>query len=106
MTNHPSRSTERVTITNLNGEHERVTLPAPHYESRACGQSNGGTGVWITALYAGPRTGRKFVRSHSMWDRGDGCTVGTTYREIDESQYLAYCERVGCDPEHVDSVEV
>lgn len=104
MTNHPNRSTERVTITNLAGDCERVTLPQPHFSESArnsSGYNNTGTGTWITALYAGPRTGRKFIRTHSIWDRGDGATVGTTYRELAEPAYLAACERVGCEPEHV-----
>lgn len=104
MTNHPNRSTERVTITNLAGENERVTLPQPHFSDAATnssGYNNAGTGVWITALYAGPRTGRKFIRTNSIWDRGDGCNVGTTYRELDESEYLGACKRVGCEPESV-----
>lgn len=97
MANHPQRSGERVTIINLNGESERVTLPAPFWEGSVTGPAHS-TGVWITALYLGPRTGRMFRRSHSIWDRGDGATVGTTYRELTEPELLTCCERVGTSP--------
>jgi hypothetical protein len=102
MTNHPHRNTERVTVTNLRGDSERVTLPHPHYESPAAGQETW-TGVWITGLYAGPRTGRKFVRTESIWQRShnDSRCVGTTYRELDQAEYLDLCERVDCEPQHV-----
>ena len=107
MTNHPNRSNERVTITNLHGENERVAMPAPHYTAEARGQEDY-TGVWITGLYSGSRTGRKFIRTHSIWERspGDGRNVGTTYRELSESDYLSSCARVGCEPEHVAPTEV
>lgn len=97
MANHPQRSGERVTITNLDGESERVTLPQPFWAASVSGPAHS-TGVWITALYLGPRTGRMFRRSHSIWDRGDGATVGTTYRELSMPEFLACCERVGVEP--------
>ncbi len=96
-TNHPQRSGERVTIINLDGEAERVTLPAPFWHGSATGPAHS-TGVWITGLYLGPRTGRMFRRSRSIWDRGDGATVGTTYRELTGSEFLTCCELVGVDP--------
>ena len=106
MTNHPNRSTERVTLQTLNGNTERVTLPQPHYECPHNGRGQDQTGVWIEALYVGPRTGRRFVRHYSIWDRGDGSTVGTTYRELDTSEYLWLCERVGCEPVNCKTTEV
>lgn len=105
MSNHPNRSTERVTITNLHGEAERVTLPHPHYHRVSSGRREDETGVWIEAIYSGPRTGRKFVRTYSIWDAGNGRTVGTTYREMDESEYLRLCERVGTEPVNVEETE-
>jgi len=109
MTNHPHRNTERVTITNLAGDSERVALPQPHFvepSTNSSGYNNTSTGVWITALYSGPKTGRRFIRTHSIWDRGNGMTVGTTYRELDESAYLAACERVRCEPVHVSATDL
>lgn len=106
MSNHPQRSGERVTITNLDGEAERVTLPAPFWSGSASGPAHS-TGVWITALYLGPRTGRMFRRSHSIWDRGDGATVGTTYRELTLPEMLACCDRIGADvPDAIEASEV
>ena len=96
--NHPNRSSEKVTIRNDYAHtYERVTLPHPFYESSATGQEDY-TGVWITGLYIGPRTKRMFVRTHSIWDDGHGRNVGTTYQEIDRSQMLEYCLKVGVEP--------
>ena len=106
MANHPNRSSERVTITNLDGESERVTLPAPFWSHPVSGPAHS-TGVWITALYLGPRTGRMFRRSHSAWDRGDGAQIGTTYRELTLPEFLTCCDRVGVEPpEQVGAPEV
>ena len=88
------------TIENLHREYERVTLPKPHYETTATGKPEF-TGVWIVALYSGRRTGRKFVQTYSIWDDGQGRNVGKTYRELDDSEYLRYCQRVGCEPVNV-----
>ena len=93
------------TITNLRGDSERVSLPLPHYSVPADGQPEF-TGVWITALYSGPRTGRRFVKTYSCWIARDGRCAGTTIRELDESDYLDYCERVGCEPAHVAATAV
>lgn len=94
------------TITNAFGEKERVSLPAPHYTAEARGQSDF-TGIWITALYSGPKTGRRFARTDSIWEnRQTGGMVGTRIHELEESQYLDYCERVGCEPEHITVKEV
>lgn len=90
------------TIQNLFGEYERGTLPNPHYSAEATGPEDY-TGTWITGLYSGPRTGRKFVRTYSIWDNGRGSCIGTNYSELDESEYLDKCDRVGCEPEHVEA---
>lgn len=104
MTNHPHRNSERVTIKNLRGDHERVTLPPPHFEKR--GGREDLTGTWIEALYAGARTGRHFVQIYSIWDDGTGRIVGTVYRELDVEEYLDYCRSVGCEPVGVEATEV
>jgi hypothetical protein len=95
------------TITNLCGEAERVSLPQPHYEAAAQGEQDY-TGVWITGIFSGPRTGRRFVRTYSIWQRShnDGRCVGTTIREIDEAEYLNLCERVDTDPVNVTAADV
>lgn len=94
------------TITNLDGDYERVSLPAPHYTGPANGAEHF-AGVWITGLYSGPRTGRKFVRTYSIWQSRNGYGVkGETLRELDETEYLEYCERVGCEPINVSATEV
>ena len=91
------------TITNLDGDHERVSLPAPHFVAEARGRENLSTGLWLTALFSGPRTGRKFARTYSIWQKRDGRggVVGETYRELDEAEYLHYCNIVGCEPVNV-----
>jgi hypothetical protein len=85
---------ETVTLTNLRGISERVTLPAPHWE----GKRSRGAGVWTRALYVGPRTGRMFLRADSIWDRGDGITEGTVYRELDPAGYLEIARTLGIEP--------
>ena len=94
------------TITNLAGDCERVSLPAPHFTHDTHGQENLSTGVWITGLYSGPRTGRKFVRTYSIWQSRNGYGVrGETYRELDESEYLEHCAIVDCEPVNVSATE-
>ena len=89
------------TITKLNGDHERVSLPIPHYTAPARGEQLC-TGVWITGLYSGPRTGRKFVRTYSIWQRRNGHgVVGETLQELNAAEYLHYCNLVGVEPVNV-----
>ncbi len=92
------------TITTYYGETQRVSLPEPHFEKD--GGPEDFTGVWIEALYTGPKTGRHFVKTNSIWDDGNGCNVGTRYRELDEQEYLEHCLMVGCEPVGVEPVQV
>lgn len=85
------------TIENLAGVRERVSLPNPHYT----GNDKIGTGETLRALYSGPRTGRRFAHTYSIWEdrcANDGTTIGDVYAEIDEITYLRYCEIACCDP--------
>ena len=93
------------TISNLYGDTERVSLPQAHYAAAARGQQDF-TGVWITGLYSGPRTGRRFAETYSIWQNSRGGTTGTSIRELDESEYLDYCRRVGTEPAHVAATAV
>jgi hypothetical protein len=95
-------STSRtVTINNLRGECERVSLPIPfwgEHDAQPHGREDS-TGVWLLALYYGPKTHRAFIQSYSIWQRGNsGQCEGTQYRELTISELLHYCERVGCQP--------
>ena len=90
------------TITNLNGDAERVTLPVAHWS----GRERAGTGVWITGLYHGPRSGRVFIRTHSIWDDGRhmGINVGERVCEVECSEFLLACERTGATvPEQLEA---
>lgn len=90
------------TITNLNGDSERVSLPAPHFTASPRGRENLSTGIWLTGLYSGPRTGRKFARTYSIWQSKTGYgVIGETYCELTEAEYLHYCNVVGCEPVNV-----
>ena len=90
------------TITNLDGESERVSLPTPHFTHHTHGQENLSTGVWLTGLYSGPRSGRKFARTWSIWQKRVGYgVVGETYFELGEAEYLHYCNVVGTEPINV-----
>ena len=91
----------KVTLTNLYHEKERVNLPAPHFDTHRAGQEDF-TGIWITALYAGPKTGRKFAQVWSIWEHNQG----EIYEELDEADYLKYCAKVGCEPENITATEV
>jgi hypothetical protein len=95
------------TIINLSGEHERVTLPQPEYSASKSGQEDFGTGVWLTGIWRGPRTGRMFVRTYSIWasSRNDGSNVGSRTIEVDESGYLRACDVAGIEP-RTEAVEV
>jgi len=85
----------KVTIQNLRGENERITLPPALYERDMCGRSESTTGVWYTGLYCGPRTGRMILRAYSIWEnpRTHGVT-GEYYEEVDLSTFLALCDQL------------
>jgi hypothetical protein len=102
MTNHPNRSTERVTIQTGYDQAERIALPTPHWTGKREIQ----TGVTLEALYRGPRTGRMFARSYSIWDDGHGRNTGTIYRELDMSEYLRLCDKADIEPVNVTPIEV
>ena len=96
----------KTTIENLSGEMERVSLPEPLYESDADGRAEDGTGIWYTGLFFGPRTGRTVVRYYSIWeDRSrPGCCQGTVYQEVDRSEFLRLCSRLGVSvPERIEA---
>ncbi len=86
-----------VTITNLSGENERVTLPMPMFEAEVHGHEDW-TGTWLTGLYIGPRSGRIIRRTYSIWQARDGGVTGEKYDEIDRSTYLAMCQVAGVEP--------
>lgn len=94
------------TILNLAGDYERVSLPAPHYTGPANGAEHF-AGAWITGLFSGPRTGRKFASTYSIHQRGNGRgVVGEIYCELNEAEYLRYCDRVDTEPVNVLAIEV
>jgi hypothetical protein len=88
----------KLTITNLRGENEYLSMSKPEYESSKCGQADYGTGVWLIGIFRGPKTGRMFISTDSIWDNGNGCCVGQRTREVDESEYLRACRVAGIDP--------
>lgn len=102
-----STKSNSITVINLSGEHERVTLPQPEYSASKSGQADFGTGVWLTGIWRGPRTRRMFVRTHSIWasSKNDGTNVGSRTIEVDESGYLRACEVAGIEPS-ISAVEV
>ena len=93
------------TIINLAGDYERVSLPTPHYVGSANGAEHF-SGTWITGLFSGRRTGRKFARTYSIWQSRNGRGVkGETYRELNETEYLEHCALVDCEPVDVAATE-
>ena len=87
----------QVTITNLQGESERVTLPPAQMECEVSG-SEDWTGTWLTGLYVGPRSGRIVRRVYSIWQGRDGGVTGEVYDEIERSTYLSMCNVAGVEP--------
>jgi hypothetical protein len=51
-----------------------------------------GTGTKRTGVYMTPRSKRVFVRTYSIWNRGDGCVVGERWHEADEYEIAALAE--------------
>ena len=52
------------------------------------GRQESGTGVHIEGIYMTPRSKRVFVKTYSIWDRGDGAVVGYRVHE-------AHSEEIG-----------
>lgn len=92
-----------VTTLNLHGENQRISLPRAHWT----GKHELSAGVWIKALFSGPKTGRRFAEYLSIWEiRNTGTTRGQYFEELDESEYLLRCEQVGTEPIGAKTVEV
>lgn len=103
MANHENRSNERVTITdNKSARKERITLPKPHWE----GREKLSAGVTLEAIYKGPHTGRMFARYYSVWTKNDGAVEGTSYRELDDQEYLDLCNMACTEPVGLNATEV
>jgi hypothetical protein len=69
----------------------RFTLNGKRYDTGKMvtlwtGKDEVGTGVTRRGIYMTPKSKRVFVETHSIWDRGDGCTVGTRYHEADAEE--------------------
>jgi hypothetical protein len=91
------------TILDLNDKHARVTLPEPFWTAKPKGPQDS-TGTWITALYHGPRTGRCFVQTYSIWDDGTGRIQGYRTREVTPSELARFAARVDAGlPESFDN---
>lgn len=88
------------TIINLSGERERVVLPKPEYTADKSGLLDFGTGVWLTGIWRGARTGRMFIRTYSMWEspKKDGSCVGDRVIEVSKSEYLRACGVASIEP--------
>jgi len=89
------------TIKTIDGESQRVTLPNAHWT----GKEQIATGVFAVSLYAGKKTGRKFIETLSLWDNGRNGTTGYKTTEITEAHYIFICDKVGTEPLHVTIVD-
>ena len=70
----------------------RIRLPEPYWaEDKPKHYTEIGTGVWLTAIYAGRK--RAIIRTHSIWTTRDGGIVGTEYR-LATADDLRMIERV------------
>jgi hypothetical protein len=101
---------ETVTIRNLQGQADRVTLPDPHWEGSVeisgGRESFGHSAPGIEALYVGPTSGRMFARFFDIdparynerQTEGIGELVDFLYRELTREQYLGLCLEAGVEP--------
>jgi len=78
-----------------------VTLPSAHWE----GKDEIQTGVYAIALFAGKKSGRKFIETLSLWDNGRGGNIGYKTREITDSDYMELCQKIGVEPIHISVVD-
>lgn len=82
----------------VNGVYESdccyFNLPAPLWEGRE--QIN--TGVCLTGLYKGPKSGRMVARFYSLWVDRQGRVTGEYFSRIYLSDWVTYCELAGIDP--------
>lgn len=88
----------KTTVINLQGEREYVSLPTPEYEHLGRGCKDWGSGVSLLAIWRGPRTGRTFIGTYSIWDNGHGMHAGYRVTEVDKQTYLRACSVAGINP--------
>lgn len=86
----------KVTIENDQGEEIRATLPPAIWE----GRKEITTGVQLTGLYYGPKSGRKIARYYSQWDNGHNVCVGDYFYEFlahNSEDWILVCDKVEID---------
>lgn len=92
------------TIANTDREMIRMKLPASQVDLTGRGgiRRSWATGISLESVYVGRRW--FVVECHSIWDRGNGTTVGTYYTaydlnsSADRSDILQICERLDIEP--------
>lgn len=72
-----------------------MNLPNPLWE----GKERITTGVCLTGLYKGAKTGRMVARFDSQWVGSRGRIEGESFAQIDAGTFLEYCEIAGIDPQ-------
>lgn len=72
-----------------------MNLPKPLWE----GKERITTGICLTGLYKGAKTGRTVARFDSQWVDGQGRMEGESFAQIEPSTWLEYCEIAGIDPQ-------
>ena len=88
----------KITIVDIDGDRtERVSLPKPFFEAPAARRPQDSTGVWITGLYYGPRSGRCFIATYSIWDRGDGVVEGAGVKEVEILELGRVADQMGAE---------
>ena len=96
----------QVTATIANTDREMIRLkvgaPTENQYGRQIRERDWATGVSLEGVYVGRRW--LVVEFHSIWDRGNGTTVGTYYTaydltsSADRSDILRICERLDIEP--------
>jgi len=72
-----------------------LSLPTPMWE----GREELNTGIWLTGLYKGPKSGRMVARFDSQWVDQKGRMEGESFSRIYMSEWINYCEIAGIDPQ-------
>lgn len=97
---------KQITATIANTDREMIRLRLPESPVDLAGRGglrrDWATGVSLEAVYIGRRW--FVVEFHSIWDRGNGTTVGSYYTaydltsSTDRSDILRICERLDIEP--------
>ena len=82
-------------VSEINGLTSYVSLPTPLWRDRRGVQI--GTGLWLRALWATPRSKRYFAETYSIWEDtcAPGTVIGRTVYELDKDTFIRHSKQAG-----------